>query len=65
MATRRETVGTFKQQVKDHEKRIARRNQLLNEALQTWDFDTVGQDVTEIGKQKNFENSWFNTVFQC
>lgn len=49
LATRRETVGTLKQQVKDHEKRIVRRNRLLNDALQAWDFDTVGPDVTEIG----------------
>lgn len=49
LATRRETVGTLKQQVKDHEKRIVRRNRLLNDALQVWDFDTVGPDVTEIG----------------
>lgn len=48
LATRRETVGTFKQQVKDHEKRVVRRNELLNEALQAWNFDTVEQDVTEI-----------------
>ncbi|KMQ92902.1 dna repair protein rad50 [Lasius niger] len=48
LATRRETVGTFKQQVKDHEKRITRRNRLLNDALQAWDFDTVEQDVSEI-----------------
>ncbi|XP_029680101.1 DNA repair protein RAD50 [Formica exsecta] len=48
LAIRRETVGTFKQQVKDQEKRIIRRNQLLNDALQAWDFDTVQEDVTEI-----------------
>lgn len=48
LATRRETVGTFKQQVKDHEKRIIRRNRLLNDALQAWNFDTVEQDVSEI-----------------
>ncbi|XP_050464674.1 DNA repair protein RAD50 [Cataglyphis hispanica] len=48
LAIRRETVGTFKQQVKDHEKRIVRRNHLLNDALQAWDFDTVQEDVTEI-----------------
>lgn len=48
LATRRETVGTFKQQVKDHEKRIVRRNRLLNDALQAWNFDAVGEDVTEI-----------------
>lgn len=53
LATRRETVGTFKQQVKDHEKRIIRRNRLLNDALQAWNFDTVEQDVSEIGI-KNF-----------
>lgn len=49
MATRRETVGTLKQQVKDHEKRIVRRNQLLNEALQAWNFETMESDVSEIG----------------
>nr|XP_012221947.1 PREDICTED: DNA repair protein RAD50-like [Linepithema humile] len=48
LATRRETVGTLKQQVKDQERRIVRRNQLLNNALKAWDFDTVGSDVTEI-----------------
>ncbi|XP_011873097.1 PREDICTED: DNA repair protein RAD50-like, partial [Vollenhovia emeryi] len=48
LATRRETVGTLKQQVNDHEKRIARRNQLLNDALQAWDFDSVESDVSEI-----------------
>ncbi|EZA56610.1 DNA repair protein RAD50 [Ooceraea biroi] len=48
LATRRETVGTLKQQVKDHEKRIVRRNQVLNEALQAWSFDTVESDVSEI-----------------
>lgn len=37
-----------------------RRNQLLNEALQAWNFDTVEQDVTEIGKEKNFKNNQFN-----
>lgn len=35
--------------MKDHEKRITRRNRLLNDALQAWDFDTVEQDVSEIG----------------
>ncbi|XP_018394669.1 PREDICTED: DNA repair protein RAD50 [Cyphomyrmex costatus] len=48
LATRRETVGTLKQQVKDNERRMARRNQLLNEALQAWNFDTVESDVSEI-----------------
>ncbi|XP_011173530.2 DNA repair protein RAD50 [Solenopsis invicta] len=48
LATRRETVGTLKQQVKDHERRLVRRNQLLNNALQAWDFDTVEPDVSEI-----------------
>ncbi|XP_020285711.1 DNA repair protein RAD50 [Pseudomyrmex gracilis] len=48
LATRRETVGTLKQQVKDHEKRIVLRNKLLNEALQAWDFDTVEADVSDI-----------------
>lgn len=56
LAIRRETVGTFKQQVKDQEKRIIRRNQLLNDALQAWDFDTVQEDVTEIGiKRKKLQ----------
>jgi len=50
LATRRETVGTLKQQVKDHEKRMVRRNRLLNDALQAWDFDTVESDVSEIGE---------------
>lgn len=50
LATRRETVGTLKQQVRDHEKRMARRNRLLNDALQAWNFDTVESDVSEIGK---------------
>lgn len=49
LAMRRETVGTLKQQVKDHERRIVRRNQLLDDALQACDFDPVGQDVSEIG----------------
>ena len=49
LATRRETVGTLKQQVKDNEKRVIRRNQLLNDALQAWNFDTVESDVSEIG----------------
>lgn len=49
LATRRETVGTLKQQVKDHGKRMVRRNRLLNDALQAWDFDTVESDVSEIG----------------
>lgn len=49
LATRRETVGTLKQQVRDHERRVARRNQLLNDALQAWDFDTlVESDVSEL-----------------
>ncbi|XP_012527415.1 DNA repair protein RAD50 [Monomorium pharaonis] len=48
LATRRETVGTLKQQVRDHERRMARRNQLLNEALQAWNFDIVESDVSEI-----------------
>lgn len=49
LATRRETVGTLKQQVKDHERRIVRRNQLLDDALQACGFDTVGSDISEIG----------------
>lgn len=49
LATRRETVGTLKQQVKDNERRVIRRNQLLNDALQAWNFDTVESDVSEIG----------------
>ncbi|XP_024893942.1 DNA repair protein RAD50 [Temnothorax curvispinosus] len=48
LATRRETVGTLKQQVKDHEKRMVRRNQLLNDALKAWNFDAVESDVSEI-----------------
>ncbi|KYN15217.1 DNA repair protein RAD50 [Trachymyrmex cornetzi] len=48
LATRRETVGTLKQQVKDNERRVIRRNQLLNDALQAWNFDTVESDVSEI-----------------
>lgn len=50
--------------MKDHEKRVIRRNRLLNETLQAWNFDTVEQDVTEIGKQKNFKNNLFNIVLQ-
>ncbi|KAG5322879.1 RAD50 protein, partial [Pseudoatta argentina] len=49
LATRRETVGTLKQQVKDNERRVIRRNQLLNDALQAWNFDAVESDVSEIG----------------
>lgn len=49
MAIRRETVGTLKQQVKDHERRVVRRNQLLDDALVACGFDAVGQDVSEIG----------------
>lgn len=49
LATRRETVGTLKQQVRDHEKRIIHRNQMLNDALRAWNFDTVESDVPEIG----------------
>lgn len=49
LATRRETVGTLKQQVKDHERRVVRRNQLLDDALVACGFDAVGQDVSEIG----------------
>ncbi|KAL0115846.1 hypothetical protein PUN28_011015 [Cardiocondyla obscurior] len=45
---RRETVGTLKQQVKDHEKRIVRRNQLLNDALQAYKCDAIETDVSEI-----------------
>ncbi|EFN87868.1 DNA repair protein RAD50 [Harpegnathos saltator] len=48
LATRRETVGTLKQQVKDQEKRIIRRNQLLDDALRVCGLDTVGPDVSEI-----------------
>nr|XP_012218827.1 PREDICTED: DNA repair protein RAD50-like [Linepithema humile] len=48
LATRREIVGKLKQQVKDQERRVVRRNQLLNDALKAWDFDTVGSDVTEM-----------------
>ncbi|XP_011638755.1 DNA repair protein RAD50 [Pogonomyrmex barbatus] len=48
LATRRETVGTLKQQVIDFESKKRRRNQLLNEALQVWNFDTVESDVSEI-----------------
>lgn len=49
LATRRETVGTLKQQVKDQERRIDRRNQLLESALQNYGLDTIGSDVSEIG----------------
>lgn len=56
LAIRRETVGTLKQQVMDHEKRIVRRNQLLNDALQAWNFDTVDSDVSEIGTFKDIIN---------
>lgn len=49
LAMRRETVGTLKQQVKDHERRVVRRNQLLDDALVACGFDAVGQDVSEIG----------------
>lgn len=54
LETRRETVGTLKQQVKDHERRMVRRNRLLNDALQAWNFDTVESDVSEIGKDNQF-----------
>lgn len=49
LAMRRETLGTLKQQVKDHERRVVRRNQLLDDALVACGFDAVGQDVSEIG----------------
>jgi len=29
---------------------MVRRNQLLNDALQAWNFDTVESDVPEIGE---------------
>lgn len=49
LATCRETVGTLKQQVKDHERRIVCRNQVLDDALQACGLDTIGPDVSEIG----------------
>jgi hypothetical protein len=49
LETQRENVGKLKQQVKDHEERVIHRNQLLNEALETWNFDTVESDISEIG----------------
>lgn len=52
LATRRETVGTLKQQVKDHERRVKHRNQLLDDALQACGLDAVGPDVSEIGTSK-------------
>lgn len=59
LATRRETVGTLKQQVKDHEKRMVRRNELLNDALKACDFDTVESDVSEIG---TFKDNQFHVI---
>ncbi|XP_012276863.1 DNA repair protein RAD50 [Orussus abietinus] len=41
-------VGTLRQQVKDHEKRIVNRNKLLNNALKSWNMNTVEADVSEI-----------------
>lgn len=46
--------------MKDHEGRIVRRNQLLNDALQAWDFDIVDSDVSEIG---TFKNNQFYVIF--
>lgn len=47
----------MRQQIKDHEKKIILRNQILNESLSSWNLNIVDSNVSELGmnlkKNKN------------
>lgn len=46
----------MRQQIKDHEKKVILRNQILNESLSSWNLNIVDSNVSELGmnlKKKN------------
>ena len=66
----------MRQQIKDHEKKVILRNQILNESLSSWNLNIVDSNVSELGvnlkKNKNityiyyiylYLNSYININF--
>lgn len=49
LANERVSNGSLRQQVKDHEKKVALRNTMLNETLSAWNLDAANSNVTELG----------------
>ncbi|XP_016919261.1 DNA repair protein RAD50 isoform X1 [Apis cerana] len=48
LANERVTNGSLRQQIKDHEKKIILRNQILNESLSSWNLNIVDSNVSEL-----------------
>lgn len=49
LANERVTIGSLKQQIKDHERKTLVRNRILNETLSAWNLERADSNVSELG----------------